>query len=400
MKPCILPWINFSTTTFGRPRVCGYSDDATLKKVDVNLKNSSINKEWNNEYFKEIRRDFINGKWPENCKRCKYVEDLGGISKRIVENEARYDEYNYLISNTAPDGIVSHKPIHIDIRTGTVCNLKCIHCGTGASSKWKEDKLLLDKYPNTTIMNIDNSWIEKDRESWNSLKSGWGQVKRYNFLGGESFANKRHNEFLKELSETEYAKDIVLSYVSNGLLITKDKLNQLSKFKFVSLRISVDAPTSAGEYFRFPLKWNDFKTKLKIIEQYAIQSEVFDVGVQWTSSNVSIFYLTEMYDIIKNEFPTLKFLFCNHVEYPIHMSTQNLPMQLKLKIVDKIKNYNFNLENQNEYTFYLNHMLEKDLWPEYGKVFMQYLDDLDQARNTNWKYSLKEMNLNTEDLRK
>jgi hypothetical protein len=45
-------------------------------------------------------------------------------------------------------------------------------------------------------------------------------------------------------------------------------------------------------------------------------------------------------------------------------------------------------------------MLEKDLWPEYGKVFMQYLDDLDQARNTNWKYSLKEMNLDKEDLRK
>ena len=26
MKPCILPWINFGTNTFGRPRVCGYSD--------------------------------------------------------------------------------------------------------------------------------------------------------------------------------------------------------------------------------------------------------------------------------------------------------------------------------------------------------------------------------------
>jgi hypothetical protein len=81
------------------------------------------------------------------------------------------------------------------------------------------------------------------------------------------------------------------------------------------------------------------------------------------------------------------------------MSTQNLPIQLKEKIVNKVTNYNFNLETQNEYTFYLNHMLEKDLWPEYGKVFMQYLDDLDQARNTNWKYSLKEMNLDKEDLR-
>ena len=54
MKPCILPWINFSTTTFGRPRVCGYSDDATLKKVNVKLKDSDVSTEFNNEYFIRI----------------------------------------------------------------------------------------------------------------------------------------------------------------------------------------------------------------------------------------------------------------------------------------------------------------------------------------------------------
>ena len=78
----------------------------------------------------------------------------------------RHNEYKHLIDNTETDGSVSHEPIQIDIRTGTVCNLKCIHCGTGASSKWKEDKALLNKYPNTKILNIDNSWIEKNRDSW------------------------------------------------------------------------------------------------------------------------------------------------------------------------------------------------------------------------------------------
>ena len=40
MKPCILPWINFGTNIFGRPRVCGYSDhEAQWKKMfeDRNL---------------------------------------------------------------------------------------------------------------------------------------------------------------------------------------------------------------------------------------------------------------------------------------------------------------------------------------------------------------------------
>ena len=43
MKPCILPWINFGTNTFGKPRDCGYS--------------SETSDEWdfNSKYFTNIR---------------------------------------------------------------------------------------------------------------------------------------------------------------------------------------------------------------------------------------------------------------------------------------------------------------------------------------------------------
>ena len=44
---------------------------------------------------------------------------------------------------------------------------------------------------------------------------------------------------------------------------------------------------------------------------------------------------------IRKEFPNIKFLFCNHVEWPIHMSAQVLPLELKNKIKDNIANYNF-----------------------------------------------------------
>lgn len=399
MKPCILPWINFSTTTFGRPRVCGYSDDKTLKKIDVKLKDSSIQAEWNNEYFKEIRRDFLSGKWPENCKRCQYVESLGGVSKRQDENGFWYETYKDLINQTNTDGSVPYDPLHIDVRTGTVCNLKCIHCGTGASSKWKEDKNLLNKYPNTGNFDIDNKWIEIENKFWNSLRDSWHQTKRYNFLGGESFANKRHNEFLKDLSETEYASTVNLAYVTNGSLINESRLNQLSKFRSVVLRLSIDALGVAGEYFRYPIKWDTFTKQLKMIDTFVKDKPNFDIGVQWTCSNISMFYLTETYDIIRNDFPNIKFLFCNHVEWPIHMSAQNLPLDLKLIIKEKIENYKFKTRDLNDFPFYINHMMEKDLWPEHGHTFMQYLDDLDLARNVSWRYSFKEMELEKYDTR-
>ena len=43
MKPCILPWINFGTNTFGRVRVCGYSDfKAHWKQIFIDRGYSGI----------------------------------------------------------------------------------------------------------------------------------------------------------------------------------------------------------------------------------------------------------------------------------------------------------------------------------------------------------------------
>ena len=206
MQPCILPWINFSTNTFGRPRTCGYADQPTVKQ-NSKMKNSTIESEWNNDYFKSIRKDFLRGEWPENCKRCKYVEELDGSSKRIEENKYHYETNKHLIDTTAPDGSVDYYPPQIDIRVGTICNLKCIHCGTGASSKWNEDKAMLDKYPNTEFYNTDNKWIEQDSYIWDNIKENLDQTKRFNFLGGEPFANKQHNCFIGEVYNTPAAKE-------------------------------------------------------------------------------------------------------------------------------------------------------------------------------------------------
>ena len=48
----------------------------------------------------------------------------------------------------------------------------------------------------------------------------------------------------------------------------------------------------------------------------------------------------------------------------------------------------FDEEAKEVLPFYLNHMYEKDGWISHGDIFIRYLNDLDQARNTNWKQSL------------
>jgi MoaA/NifB/PqqE/SkfB family radical SAM enzyme len=395
MKPCILPWINFGTNTFGRPRVCGYSET----KLPIKLKDSTITEQWNSEYFRQIRKDFLDNKWPDNCRRCEYVEKLGGISKKQLAIESSDGKYDHLIDLTNSDGSVPYYPLRLDIRVGTICNLKCIHCGTGASSKWKEDKELIDKYPNTENYNIDNKWIEQDDYIWDSIKENIGEVRRLNFLGGEPFANKKHNIFIKEVSNSESAKKIELFYVTNGTLLTEELIDRLIKFKRLTINISVDAIDKPIEYFRYPIVWNDLKNKLFMLNEYSKNFSNIWVGIQWTCSNISMYYLIETYELIKKEFPNLFFTFANHVEWPIHMSAQVLPNEIKSLIGKKIKDHDWGTDYETV-QFYVNHMMEKDLWSEHGNTFMNYLDDLDRARNVSWKTSFEEMNLEKYDDRK
>tara|TARA_B000000557_G_scaffold262140_1_gene262361 strand:- start:271 stop:1461 length:1191 start_codon:yes stop_codon:yes gene_type:complete len=392
MKPCILPWINFGTSTFGRPRVCGYSS----VKTPVKLKDSKISDEWNNEYFKTIRKNFLNQEWPENCSRCKYVEENGGVSKRQDSNHMWYSNYNHLISLTEEDGSVPYQPPHMDVRTGTVCNFKCIHCGPGASSKWQEDASMLYKYGYDQEPS-DNKWIAQDSNFWDSLDIS--QIKRYNFLGGESFYNKRHNEFIKKVNDSPYAKDVEVMYVSNGSLMNEEKLNDLINFKKIKLRLSVDTLGVAGEYFRYGLDWDDWHKKCKFIDDFVKTHNNFDVAFQWTCSNISIFYLIDTYDFIREEYENIRFLFENHVTQPYHMSAQNLPLQIKKNIKNEIESYPFKETHLKQYPFYVSHMMEKNSWSTHGSILLNYLDDLDEIRKIDWAESFKEMDLKKYDTR-
>ena len=59
-----------------------------------------------------------------------------------------------------------------------------MHCWTGNSSKWYEDKMMLDKYENTTHYKFNNEWIE-DNSIWNYVKKNIDDIEKINVLGGE-----------------------------------------------------------------------------------------------------------------------------------------------------------------------------------------------------------------------
>lgn len=371
---CILPWIAFNTTPQGKSRPCGYS----ALKSDIKISNSTITQEFNNSLFREIRKSFLKGEWHNNCIRCRNMQEAGIPAKLDEENSVYYDDNRYLINQTNEDGSIDHYPSNIDIRLGTVCNLKCIHCGVGNSSKWLEDTAILNEYENLKTFAIDNSWVDRPNEMWADLMSNINNIKRFNWLGGEPFASKQHNRFMKTISD-EQAKNISLQYVTNGLLLNENILLSLSRFKTIDLNISIDVIGEKAEYFRYPLRWDIFLEKLKLLQDFIKQHSTnnFVIKFQWTASNMSMLYFDETYDFCVSNFPEFVFTLCNYVDFPAHMSPQCIPEKIKKKLTNKLLNY----DKSNKINFYISYMNKENLWQTHGKKFLKYINDLNNVRN-------------------
>lgn len=372
---CILPWISINTNPHGTVRACGRS--SPVDKTS-SLKNTDINTAWNSDYFKKLRLDMLKGEKNPNCKNCHLQESLGGRSKRQdVNTEFEIDE-NLLKEITNSEGIVDGKPKYIDLRIGNVCNLKCVHCFTGNSSKWYEDKLLLDKYENTPTIHFDNDWISEKGNVWSWVKNNIDDIVCINVLGGEPFVHKDHLNFLDWCIKNKKTH-LHLKFITNGISLTPHYIEKLKKFKKVDLGISLDAVGKTAEFLRFPTDWNRLYSILEIINK-----QLDNAYFNWTCYNLNIYRLPETYEYCQNHFPNIQFRFSDYVTAPAHLSVQNLPNEFKHEIANRVKNIPESL-------FYINFMMNDSLWSKKNQIFLTYLNDLDEQRKTNWRDVLPEI---------
>lgn len=369
---CSLAWSSIGMNPSGRVRACGRS---IPNSNNPSLKQMTIGEAWNSDYYKQLRLDMLAGIKNPNCAKCHMEEDLGGVSKRKTHNKRLFPIVSTL---TNKDGSIDRKPTMIDIRVGNICNLKCIHCWTGNSSKWYQDTLLLDKYENTPNLTIDNDWISEKGSVWNYVRENVDSLKKLNILGGEPFASKEHNLLLDWLVENNKS-ELDITYVTNATLITPTIVDKLKKFRNVQLGISLDATHEISDFVRFPSKWDELEKIISYIDSVNIDpSNKFNAYFNYTFYNMNVFHLDKTYAYCKKHFKDIKLRMGDFVESPAHMSIQNLPRPFKEKIAKKIKNVP-------GVDFYINYMMAKDTWEELGPTLYNYLNDLDAARNTDWK---------------
>lgn len=384
---CTLPWIHLATHPSGTVSPCCITDmenGVSMAKKDgqnLLLKESSLEEITNSESFNKLRLDMMENKFPSVCKTC-YKNDSNGVKSRRSESN---EVYNHLIdscfTNTNPDGslkIIDYR--YVELRLGTVCNLKCITCNPFSSNKWNEDVSI---FKNTEFEsnyfknNVKTEWY-RDPQFYDDLLKKCDNLEEVWINGGEPTLIREHAYFLNKLIEKGKAKDVNLHYSINVTKIPQEFIDLWMKFKKLKLQLSIDDLGERNDYIRFGSNWEVIVKNLDFISQYKNQ---FDIEVCQTVSALNVNNINNFkkfvmdYDLITAH---------NFVHHPSFMHVSILPDKMKREI---LMNLNFLTDDE---VFRLESEMNQTVEDEQLVKFKKFTQLLDTKRKVSIKDYLPE----------
>jgi len=349
---CILPWINQEARTNGEIGVCCVMQETV---PDMNLADGATLKDaWDSKWLADLKEDFLAGEKPSACYNCWNEEKAGIDSKRLRELRKfphHLEDLDHL------------KPKSMDLKLGNICNTKCRICTGFASSQWVPEEIERDGETNqfAQLMGRLGRWPELNEQFWDDLESQIEEVESLEFFGGEPFLIKRHFEILQTLADKGRAKDISLSYNTNGSIFPEQHIDLLSQFKDVQVFFSIDGVGERFNYIRHPGKFEDvMENYYKFRSVPKIRTNIF-----YTVSLFNIMYMDELLEYQKENDIETEIHF-NMVYVPHHISPKALPETAKKAITEKFKDHTdhriqstLNFMNQEDYDGYLDELVRQ-----------------------------------------
>lgn len=301
MPFCSIPWTHVAIKNNGSLRLCSHSQSAgegntLLYKDGKPLSVAELNHETlNSDTQKQVRRDFLLDRWPEQCKRCQMEYESGKNSRNVWETEraSQWFTKQDAIDLTWKDGTLG-KPVirDLDMRIGNFCNLRCAMCFPGESSLWYKEyeeifgKQTFDVDAQRYTLDEPGNFDWFDNEDYvNNLLDHCRYLNKIKFGGGEPIIIKRHRQFLQGLIDRGYAKNIELEYSINVTTVPLYLIDMWKNFRRIKLCCSVDAYGEANTAIRWPAKWSKVVDTLKFID--SLDTNV----IAFTSTTINILSL-------------------------------------------------------------------------------------------------------------
>ena len=376
IKGCILPWMHIMADVSGDYKICCHVSQSSHTMGSHKDPISSL---FNNDKYKEVRKQMLSGQIPNMCKiACYDIEDLGGESNRQQVNK-RFKEFTKLQDYTNDDGSVNNNPIYLDVRFGNKCNFKCRICSPYASSAWFKDAKNVSAHKNAKAQLED--YYTDSPEFWEYLNKIKKSVKYFYFAGGEPLLMDGHYKLLQWFIDNNKT-DVELTYNTNLSTLNyknHDVFELWKHFDNISLWPSVDGYKSHCQYSRTNFNWDTFITNLLKVRKY----------VNTVSCTTSIYSILTTPELIAHMRTLNISTYLSILDTPHHLDMRLLPDNIKNKVNKKFeilkRKFSFNtdqLGNINKTVEFLNKNIENE--SNLLKRFKTYNSEVDIVNNTSF----------------
>jgi len=367
---CLAPWFSLYIGILAIKPCCLWSGNNHWETFE------DIEKLWKSEFLQNARRDFLNGKIPTPCLNCfqRIQSRKDWLSERI----------GHLVDTSKMDIVPPIKPFHVDFHLGNKCNLQCKMCASWASKNWFD----ADKKLNSISKDLDRTPIKKydmDISIFKNHKEMFSKVARFDFKGGEPMLYDSMVEMVDNFVSWGYAKNMILSYVTNASVLNKEAIKLWKHFKEVRIIASIDGTDDMFSYIR----GFDFK---KLIDITNIYDKIENVnGLYNTAVSIyNIYDINKLNNWIINRdvvrFPSNKsgkkvHFTCNVIN-PKYLDPRILPKKYKKLILKQFENgYTKNLTGFVEWVRSIQVIPEDE---KQLRLFVLFTKEIDKVNGTNF----------------
>ena len=248
---CPLPFAGAIVNTDGSVQCCSISQEYL----------GNVNKQSLQEILatspklKQIRRDMLDNKFPNNCRDCYLKEqhhkttNFDNISNRL---------YHIKILKDSPFKL--YKDEHkfelqqMDLRWRNTCNFACVYCDPTFSSVWAKFEGVPDRMTNKSM-----------DETFSFVKQNIKNLKTIYMAGGEPFLIKENLKIIDLIQKEN--PDLLLRINTNLSILTPKIYKQLQLLKNVHWIVSAEATGKKFNYIRWPGNYQTLIQNIKKIQQ-------------------------------------------------------------------------------------------------------------------------------------
>lgn len=310
---------------------CEVTDDLT----DMHVRTHTFEQMQNHPTILRMRQEMLNNQEPPECWRCFSKEKLGAHSLRHSLNDT------YFGINGGFDASLV-KAQNVEFVLGNLCQLRCVMCSPVRSKKVDEQhkfialKDMRKSYEGHVVAEpfvMDVSWVE-DPVLWDHIAEQSTDARRIYINGGEPLLAREHEKVLKRLIEQGVAKQTLLVYSTNGLLLDDRHLDLWREFKRVSIAFSLDDLYQRNHFIRYPSDWDQVVTALDRVAKWKRDpaNDNIDISMWCAINMLSYAYLDKYVEFFGRNYPTMP-LQWRAIQSPAFLNPANLPMSMKMQVM-------------------------------------------------------------------